>query len=138
MAKPQPFRLTLPALRAPALMTFGAVMMVYMLISAAQALWQNYQLTRRLTTLREENAQLVMQNQYLQNLIAYRKTDSFKDREARSKLNYQKAGEMVLVIPEDDLERFATGNINGTGNASAQTHQPTNPEKWWNYIFAKS
>jgi len=119
--------------RAKLMMTVGAVLLVYMLVSTVQAIWQNYQIDKELDRLRTENADLKLRNKYLQNLIAYRKTDSFKDKEARDKLNYQKPGEAVLIIPEDDIGRFTEGNIKQKEDTI--TRIPTNPEKWWRLIF---
>lgn len=123
-------------LKSQLLMTVGAVLLVYMLVSTIQAVWQNYQINQELGKLRQENADLKLRNKYLQNLIAYRQTDSFKDKEARAKLNYQKIGETVLIIPDDNIERFTEGNI--TDQKEAEERQPSNPEKWWQFIFNKS
>lgn len=114
-------------------MTVGAVLLFYMVVSTIQAVWQNYQIDKELSKLRETNADLKLRNKYLQNLIAYRKTDSFKDKEARAKLNYQKAGEAVLIIPDDNIERFTEGNIKDQSERAQRP--PTNPEKWWRFIF---
>jgi len=115
------------------MMTMGTVLLVYMLVSTAQAIWQSYQIDKELVHLRDENADLKLLNKYLQNLIAYRQTDSFKDKEARAKLNYQKQGEAVLIIPEDDIERFTEGNIKDQETKTKR--ELTNPEKWWQFIF---
>jgi biopolymer transport protein ExbB/TolQ len=120
-------------LRARLMMTMGTVLLVYMLVSTAQAIWQSYQIDKELVHLRDENADLKLLNKYLQNLIAYRQTDSFKDKEARAKLNYQKQGEAVLIIPEDDIERFTEGNIKDQETKTKR--ELTNPEKWWQFIF---
>ncbi len=114
-------------------MTTGAILLVYITVSTVQAIWQNYQIDKELAQLREENAQLKLRNKYLQNLIAYRQTDAFKDKEAREKLNYQKPGESVLIIPNEDIERFTKGNIQD--QETTTKHTPTNPEKWWQLIF---
>jgi len=120
-------------LRARLLMTTGAILLVYIAVSTIQAIWQNYQIDKELGQLREENAQLKLRNKYLQNLIAYRQTDAFKDKEAREKLNYQKPGESVLIVPNEDIERFTEGNIQD--QETTIKHTPTNPEKWWQLIF---
>jgi cell division protein FtsB len=120
-------------LRARLLMTMGAILLVYMVVSTIQAIWQNYQIDKELTQLRQENADLKLHNKYLQNLIAYRQTDAFKDKEAREKLNYQKVGETVLIIPNEDIERFTEGNIQD--QTKTVPKEPTNPEKWWRLIL---
>ncbi len=121
--------------RARMIMTVGTVLLVYMAVSTCQALWQSYQLNQELASLREKNTELRLHNRYLQNLIAYRRTDAFKDKEARAKLNYQRAGEVVLIIPEDDLQRFSEGNVRAREEAAERQRELTNPEKWWQVFF---
>lgn len=121
-------------IRSRFVMTVGSILLLYVIVSTGQALWQNYQLNKEMVKLREKNAELKLTNAYLQNLIAYRKTDSFKDKEARSKLNFQKPGEVVLIIPDDNVERFSEGNA-VMKNKQEKPRELTNPEKWWKYIF---
>ena len=123
------------AIRGRVLMTVGTILLIYMIVSTGQALWQNYRLNQELYKLRERNAELKLHNQYLQNLIAYRKTDSFKDKEARSKLNYQKAGETVLIIPDDGAQRFSEGNAKNRAKQN-EAKVLSNPEKWWRAFFS--
>ena len=124
-------------MRARLIMTVGSVLLIYMVVSTGQALWQSYQLNKEMAALRDKNTELRLHNRYLQNLIAYRRTDAFKDKEARSKLNYQKPGEVVLIIPEDDIQRFSEGNVR-TRLEEAERQKPlTNPEKWWETFFGK-
>jgi cell division protein FtsB len=130
---PSPTKAQKAELRARLVMSVGTILLIYIIVSTCQALWQNYRLNQDLAQLKAKNAELKLTNNYLQNLIAYRKTDAFKDKEARSKLNYQKPGETVLIIPEDDVQRFVEGNA----KARPKDEQPrplTNPEKWWQYI----
>ena len=115
-------------------MSIGIIFLIYMVVSTVQTLWQNYRLDRELIKLRDEYAELKLQNQYLKNLIAYRKTESFQDKEARSKLNFQKPGEIVLIIPEEDIDRFHEGNVKDTESRADIKREPTNPEKWWQFI----
>lgn len=127
-----------PELRSRLFFSAGVIMLIYMLIATFQALWQNYRLDRELAGLREQNAQLSVRNQYLRNVIAYRKTDSYKDKEAREKLNYQKIGETVLIVPQDAAERFDAGNAKRQPQAGDANLSPSNPEKWWGYFFGQA
>lgn len=124
-------------LRASVFMTLGTLVLIYMVVSTIQAVWQNYKLDKELLSLKEETAQLTLKNKYLENLIQYRKTDSFKDKEARAKLNYQKPGETVFIIPEDNaIEQFTEGNTKDENSAAIEERELTNPEKWWKFIFS--
>lgn len=122
-------------LKAHVFLTLGVIFLVYMIVSTGQALWQNYQLDKELSKLREEHNRLQLHNRYLQNLIAYRKTDAFRDKQAREKLNYQKQGETVLIIPNDDISQFSEGNTNKQPENDDTFREPTNAEKWWHFIF---
>jgi len=136
MEQPKLPKLKLPdrsEMRSRLLFTVGALVLLYMLVATFQALWQNYQLNKELASLRQENGDLTVQNNYLQDLIAYRQTDSYKDKEAREKLNYQKAGETVLIVPQDAAQRFTEGNAQKQPDV---TQTPTNPDKWWQYFFS--
>jgi len=116
-------------------MSIGIIILIYMIVSTIQTFWQNYQLDRELVKLRDENTELKLHNQYLKNLIAYRKTESFQDKEARSKLNFQKPGEIVLIIPEEDIDRFREGNIKDVEPKTEIERELTNPEKWWQFMM---
>jgi len=130
---PTPTKSQKAELRSRLIMTIGSLLLIYIVVSTVQALWQNYRLNQDLAGLKAKNAELKLTNNYLQNLIAYRKTDAFKDKEARSKLNYQKPGETVLIIPEDDVQRFVEGNAKAQARPAAPKPL-TNPEKWWKFV----
>lgn len=77
----------------------GIVLAVYLASVLGQTIYQNYMLNRRIETLNGEIGLLKAQQEQLTYSIAYYKTDSFKDREARAKLGLQLPGENVLILP---------------------------------------
>ncbi len=115
----------------------GAGLIVYLSLADILAAFQVYRLDREIVKLRQEIDDLTIKNQDLKNLIAYLKTDSFKEKEARRKLNYRKPGEQVLVIPEPIA---LIGNGEGKGAAPSPEEELKNlstPYKWWYYFFDK-
>ena len=110
------------------------IVFVYMFVATGQAIWQNYQINQEIAKLKLEIVQLGKDNVQLKNLIAYLKTDSFKEKEARRKLGYKKPGEKVVAIPQDNFAYTNPGNTKETAPADNQPNL-NNPEKWWEYIL---
>jgi len=77
----------------------GILVALYLAIVLSQTIYYNYTLNRHIETLRGEISLLQAQQEQLKYNIAYYKTDSFKDREARAKLGLQLPGEGVLILP---------------------------------------
>jgi cell division protein FtsB len=83
-----------------------AITVFLLLVSIFNVVWQNYRINQDIDDQKQEIAKLESENGDLKNLIAYLQTDSFKEKEARRKLNYQKPGEKVLLIPRSEAENL--------------------------------
>ena len=112
----------------------AGIIFVYMFVATGSAVWQNYQINQEIIKLKSEIVQLGKDNTQLINLIAYLKTESFREKEARRKLGYKKPGEEVVAIPQDNFVHTDPGN---TKDSSPTPDQPqlSNPQKWWEYII---
>lgn len=82
---------------------------------------------KEIRTMQEEVARLEQQRNRLGDLIRSAESPEFLEREARLRLGLQKPGESVLIVPE------VTGAA--TGNETAPSASPSNPQKWWKHIF---
>jgi cell division protein FtsB len=82
----------------------GLVIVVYLLVMLGETIHRNYTLGRQINTLKAQIALLQDQKDELAYNIEYYKTDSFRDREARSKLGLQLPGENVVIIPHTTPE----------------------------------
>jgi len=111
-----------------------ALIFSYMVFATGQTLWQNYEVNREITKLKVEIVQLQQQGEDLKHLIAYRGTESFKEREARRKLGYKKPGEQVLAITNPILENTESGQAKDVPEAQVRA-KLTNPQKWLEYVF---
>ena len=121
-------------LRSQVLMTIGAAIFLYMLVATVEAIWQNYQINLDINKLRIEIVQLEQTGEELKHLIAYRGTESFKEREARRKLGYRKPYEQVIAIPQPQFNNTDPGQTKPTEEDKEDIIQ-SNPQKWWDYIF---
>lgn len=111
-----------------------SVVAIYMTVAITETVWQNHKINNEIIKLKVEIAELREQGQALQHLIAYRGTESFKEREARRKLGYKKPGEKVLAIPYSGLNSIESGQTKET-ETDQDKRKLTNPQKWVEYIF---
>lgn len=112
----------------------AAAVFIYMLIATGEALWQNYRTNQEIAQLRVEIAILERENVQIKNLIAYLKTESFREKEARRKLGYKKPGEQVVALPQDNFIHTDLGTTKGTKTPEPEVRL-SNPQKWWDYIL---
>lgn len=109
--------------------------LAYLLIGSIKLIIGNYQINQQSAKLQSELAAVEQRNQDLRNLLAYYRTDSYKEKEARARLNFQKPGEKVVpvAVPADE-------DITSITQPSIETQAPTppsNPSQWMKYFFGK-
>jgi len=121
-----------PKVRASVVIT--TIIFVYMFVATGEALWQNYQINQDIIKLKIDIIQLNKENIQLKNLIAYLKTESFREKEARRKLGYKKPDENVVAIPQDNFIHVEPGTTQTESSPENSIHL-NNPQKWWEYIF---
>lgn len=112
----------------------AAAVFIYMLIATGEALWQNYRTNQEIAQLRIEITTLERENVQIKNLIAYLKTESFREKEARRKLGYKKPGEQVVALPQDNFIHTDLGTTKDTTLSEPEVRL-SNPQKWWDYIL---
>ena len=76
----------------------GGIIIVYLVVVLAQTIRRNYTLGKQIDDLRSQMVMAQLQKDQLAYSIEYYKTDSFREREARSKLGLQLPGEHVVII----------------------------------------
>jgi cell division protein FtsB len=80
----------------------GVVIVIYLVVVLGQTVKKNYDLGLQIKSMQLQMAMIQTQNDELSYNIQYYKTNSFKDREARSQLGLQLPGENVVIIPGDN------------------------------------
>lgn len=107
------------------------IFLLYVLVLLGRSAWKNIESNRRMDALRDEIATLRLENAYLENLIIYQQTDSYKELEARRKLGLQKPGELVVDLPDEPT--LVARSTDGNATTTAGTQHPL--ELWWDYFF---
>jgi cell division protein FtsB len=114
--------------RNRAVLTVAIFFLFFFLFLQIKQLKERYVVEKEINALKDQAGQLQKDNQELQDFIAYLKTDSYRQRAIREELNLKKDGEVVYS--------FAANSKEGDQN-QAQEAKVSNPNKWWNYFFAK-
>lgn len=127
--------LSVAALRQRTISVLVLVVIAYLVLGSIKLIIGNYQLHQSTARLQSELAVVQQRNQDLKNLLAYYKTDSYKEKEARYRLNFQKPGERVVIVPVPPDED--TTSITQPGVETEAPTPPSNPRQWWDYFFHK-
>jgi cell division protein FtsB len=116
-------------------MTFGNLLMffiiLYFIFLVGRMTWNNYQSNKSIDQEAQKVADLEKELTYMKYQIAYFKTDSFKEKEAREKLGYKAPGEKVLVLPLDTLAENSP-DVSESGDVKVKI---PNQNLWWSYFF---
>jgi len=109
----------------------GGIIAVVVGISFAQEIQRRVALQRHVHQLQEEIQRREQRVATLQQFTEYLKTDAYQERAAREKLNYQRPGESVVVIPE-------SGRVLEAEQARVENQRPafvSVPRQWWDHLF---
>jgi len=89
-------------------MSFGSLILfllvLYLLFSVGKSILQNYYSNKDIRDQEKTIVKLKSDIVYLQAQIAYYKTNSFRDKQARAKLGYKAPAEKVISLPRDESE----------------------------------
>lgn len=114
---------------------FGLVIFGYLLIGSGKLVYENFRVHEDGQRLSNEVDELKQHNQELEDLLAYYKTDSYKEKEARARLNYQRPGERLVVVPIPAGEDVSSDLT--VGPETKQATPESNPSQWWSFFFGE-
>jgi cell division protein FtsB len=115
----------------------GYLLILYTFFMLGRSIWINYQLNKETEKLNLEIEEAKIQNQNLENLILYYKSDSFREVEARKKLGLKKPGETVVAVPVSKTSNFQVELETKKQNISEKEdeEQISNWRLWWKLFF---
>lgn len=120
-----------------AIFWIGLLVIIYMFAILANETGKNYQLRSKADELEGQISRLESQIQDLGYKVTYYKTDSYRERLAREKLNVAAPGESVVVIKDDiakkqDIEQEKTIVLKSDEQVLAEK---PNYQQWWVFLF---
>jgi cell division protein FtsB len=120
--KPKPKIAIMPVLTLLAVFYFGFLLY--------QAVYVNYQTNKKISELNKSLAESTKGQKNLQDLIAYYKTDTFQELEARKKLGLKMPGEKVIKVTVPQTNRTPEPK-----KTVSQDISKSNSELWIEYLF---
>jgi cell division protein FtsB len=116
----------------------GLALAIYMFVVLAIETSQNYQLRSKSENLESQISQLEQQIQDLGYKVTYYKTDSYREKLAREKLNVAAPGENVIIIK--DQKRDSNQNTEAQSRVISNTDNQQiankpNYQQWWAFLF---
>lgn len=87
------------------------------------------QIDREIAALRDEADRLRAKNFEIRSLQVALEKQEFFEREARTKLNFQKEGERVVI-----LHKPSPADLSAEALANAEGERWSNPKLWWTYF----
>lgn len=112
------------------------VVLVYVVLSVGRSVMKNYDMNKKIEALKQKNLELDREKEYLNNLIAYYKTDTFKELKAREELGFKRPGEFVLSVPVEADDREIADKNSFIAPVESEPKQIPNYQKWYNYFFS--
>lgn len=110
--------------------------LVYVFFLLYQSVYFNYQRSQKIKFLKRDIVTLEEKQKKIESLIAYYKTDSFQELEARRKLGLKMPGEKVVTVEVKDRKSDdATKSQEKSPIAQAQVR--TNFELWVDFVSGK-
>jgi len=109
-------------------------LIIYVTYLVGNSIWQHFQVNKELDRLETEIAELEDRKTSLVESIKYYQSESFKEKEARAKLGYQKKGETAIALPPDDANKQKEEEADIWASETKTFSQP-NYIRWWNFFF---
>ncbi|MEK7570558.1 MAG: septum formation initiator family protein [Patescibacteria group bacterium] len=119
------------ALTSRGVIVFEILLIAFLVVGITKEVVRRLSLREEVATLEQQIAELEAQNRTLGEYVASINTDSFREREARKRLNVQRPGESLLILPETrqlsttDSEVATHTDAGGTSNS----------QRWWKFFF---
>jgi cell division protein FtsL len=88
--------------RSPLFLFFAVPFLIYLCFLVGRTIYKNTEVNKELASIQDQINFLEAENDKLKKDIDYYKTDEYKIRAAREKLDMQLPGETVVVITPDD------------------------------------
>ncbi len=118
-------------------MFFLGALSIFLLIPTAREYNRSKKIDKEIQALQEEAERINDSNVYLKKRIEYLKSDDYKRKVAKDRLNLRELGEKVVYIQPiiSDKAEEKTQKNNYSNNQKGEN--ANNFIKWYNFLFSK-
>lgn len=117
------------------LLLVSLFILIFFSVNLAREIINRRDLEKEIAQLKADMGTLAERNQELGGLIEYFKTTDFVEEEARTKLNLRKAGEHIIIVPEETGDGGQPAGEPIVNLSAGEVKTFSNPERWFNYFF---
>lgn len=123
------------------LFTAGTIAAFVLAIFIGQSAYEKYQRNKHIESeiaeLQKKAEELSQKNGLLSDQIQYFRTQNFKDKEVKEKLNMKKPNEEVVIVTPSPAKNNPPSEESVAGSETQINLAPeqSNPKKWWNHFF---
>ncbi len=107
--------------------------LIYVFFLLYQSVYTNWQTSKRIKNLKLDLVELERDKLRLESLIAYYKTTSFQELEARKKLGFKMPNEKVVTVKVEEEQEKQEKVVDQTKN-EPPVQNKSNFEKWLDYF----
>ena len=110
--------------------------MIFLVFRMSHQAQKQNSINDEIAKLQQQASELEGENQDLQEMISYLKTDDFKEKEAKDKLNLIKEGEQMILVKESVFAgKVGLENKEDNKGPELVVHRE-NYYYWWHYFFS--
>ncbi|PIZ57094.1 hypothetical protein COY23_01890 [bacterium (Candidatus Torokbacteria) CG_4_10_14_0_2_um_filter_35_8] len=115
----------------------GFVLIALILVSSSvvKEVYRRHMINKEIAELKREIEEMEDENKNLGGLISYLKSEDYKEKEAKAKLDLKKPGEDVVIIPPKAKSDTTSSEYQIEKEKEKVEDTRKNPEKWWQYFF---
>jgi len=122
-------------LESRALLVVEACIMIFLIVVIGKEIVRRQDVQSEVTRLQQQIDSLKQQNIQLAQVLKEMTSDNYQEKEARKKLDVQKPGETVVLLPEPTDDGGRALVVHNSSSSTSQTYAKSNAEKWWSYFF---
>lgn len=122
-------------LQSRALIVVEVVIILVLGVAIAQEVIRKHDIDSEVSRLEQQITTLEDQNVHLAQVLKEMMSENYLEKEARQKLDVQKPGETVVLIPQNS----DTGKeiiVETSQNSSSDDIEKARPSLWWEYFFS--
>ncbi len=121
---------------------FCVIILLFTSVELVKEIINKRELQKNINELSVKVNDLKKRNTDLSSMISYFQSLDFVEQEARTKLNFRKPGENIIIVAGSvenrDGDVVSNGEINLNSEANQLINSKTNPQKWLDYFFANN
>ncbi|MFA5030066.1 MAG: septum formation initiator family protein [Patescibacteria group bacterium] len=125
----------LQLLESRTILIIEACLVLFLAFAIGKEIVRREDVQSEVTRLEQQTDSLKKQNIELAQILKEMTSENFQEKEARKKLDVQKTGETVILLPQDSDDGSRTLVVQNSSVSAVTLQEQSNPEKWWAFFF---